>query len=49
MSFVANENPSPKIGPISGEISMAPMTTAVELAFSPIEAMNMELIKIHEV
>ena len=28
---------------------MAPITTAVELAFNPIEAIKMEQIKIHEV
>jgi len=30
--------PIPKIGPIKGDISMAPITTAVEFAFNPIEA-----------
>jgi hypothetical protein len=29
------------MGPISGEISIAPMITAVELTFRPTEAMRM--------
>ncbi len=49
MSFMATDNPIPKIGPISGEISMAPMTTAVEFALSPIEATKIEQIKIQAV
>ena len=39
---MAKDIPIPSIGPISGEINIAPMTTAVELAFNPIEAMKME-------
>ena len=31
----------PTMGPISGEISMAPMITAVELTFSPTDAISM--------
>jgi hypothetical protein len=49
MSFVAKEKPKPKIGPISGDINMAPITTAVELAFKPIEAIKIEQINIQEV
>ena len=48
-SFVAIENPNPKIGPIRGEISIAPMTTAVESAFNPTEAIKIEHTRIHEV
>ena len=32
---------APKIGPISGETSMAPMITGIELTFSPTDAMTM--------
>ena len=49
ISLIATDRPIPKIGPISGLINMAPMTTAVELALSPIEATKMEQIKIHAV
>ena len=35
------------IGPIKGEISMAPMITAVELIFNPKEAMKIAKINIH--
>ena len=34
------------MGPIKGEISMSPITTAVELTFSPIEAMKIEKMRI---
>ena len=33
--------PMPRIGPIKGEINMAPMITAVELTLSPNEAIKM--------
>ena len=46
MSFIAIDIPIPKMGPIKGEISMAPITTAVEFAFNPIEATNIAKIKI---
>ena len=49
ISFVAMERPTPKMGPIKGDISMAPITTAVELAFSPTEHTKIEQIKIHAV
>ena len=32
---------------IKGEISIAPMITAVELTFKPIEAIRIAMIKIH--
>src|SRR5690606_33824829 len=48
ISLMANANPIPKIGPISGEINIAPITTAVELAFNPMDATKMEQIKIQE-
>ena len=41
-SFVAMEKPSPRIGPKSGEINIAPITTGVELAFKPTDAMRIE-------
>ena len=43
-SLIAKETPIPKTGPISGAISMAPITTAVALVFNPIEAIKMEQI-----
>ena len=43
------ESPTPRIGPISGEISIAPITTAVESAFNPIEATKIEHISIQAV
>ena len=48
-SFTAIEKPIPRIGPIRGEISIAPITTAVELTFNPIEAIRMEKTRIHAV
>ena len=41
MSLVPKPRVAPKIGPISGETSMAPMITGIELTFSPTEAMTM--------
>ena len=38
-SEIPIDRPSPMIGPMSGEISMAPMMTAVELTLRPTEAM----------
>ena len=43
---MARATPIPTIGPISGEISMAPIITAVELTFRPIDAMNIAHAKI---
>ena len=37
-------SPMPMMGPIKGEINMAPMMTAVELTSSPSEAMKMAKI-----
>jgi hypothetical protein len=37
------------MGPIKGEISMAPITTAVELTLSPMEAMKIEKMRIQRV
>ena len=45
-SFVPAERPIPIMGPIRGEISIAPIITAVEFTLSPIEAINIEQIKI---
>ena len=45
-SFVPMDKPIPIIGPINGEISIAPIITAVELVFKPILAIMMENIKI---
>ena len=49
ISLIAKDSPIPKMGPIKGEINMAPITTAVELAFNPIEAINMEQMRIQDV
>lgn len=46
-SYCAVPSPTPRIGPISGEMSIAPMITAVELTFKPIEAMSVAKIKVH--
>ena len=43
-SLIAKDTPTPKTGPIRGAINIAPITTAVELAFSPMEARKMEQI-----
>lgn len=43
-SLVPTASPMPMMGPISGEMSIAPMMTAVELTFSPSEAMKMAKI-----
>ena len=45
-SFIPTDSPTPIIGPINGEINMAPIITAVELTFSPSEAMKMAKIRI---
>ena len=47
-SNIPRLNPAPKIGPINGEISMAPIITAVELTFNPTDAMMMAQAKIHK-
>ena len=49
ISLIAIESPTPRIGPISGEISIAPITTALESAFKPTEATKIEQIRIHAV
>ena len=49
ISLMATDKPIPRIGPINGEINIAPITTAVEFAFNPIEATKMEQIKIQAV
>ena len=49
ISLIAIESPIPSIGPISGDINIAPMTTAVELAFNPTDATKIEQIKIQAV
>ena len=49
ISLIAIDIPIPKIGPIKGEISIAPITTAVEFALRPIDATKIEQIKIQAV
>jgi len=46
---MAIDIPTPKIGPINGDINIAPITTAVESAFRPTEATKIEHIKIQAV
>ena len=41
ISIVPMAKPMPIMGPMRGEMSMAPMMTAVELTFRPSEAMRM--------
>ena len=43
-SFIPVASPMPMIGPIRGDISMAPIITAVEFTFNPKEAMKMAKI-----
>ena len=38
VSFVPSPYPMPNIGPMSGDMSMAPMITAIELVFRPTDA-----------
>ena len=48
MSLMPMASPMPMMGPISGEMSMAPMMTAVELTFKPSEAMKMAKMSTHK-
>ena len=41
LSSVPKPKPKPKMGPITGEINMAPMMTGMELTLRPTEAMTM--------
>lgn len=45
---MATDKPTPKMGDINGDISMAPMIMAVELVSKPIEARIEEQSKIHK-
>ena len=45
-SLVPMARPVPMIGPISGEMSIAPMITAVEFTFKPTDAMMIENARI---
>ena len=49
ISLIAIDKPTPKIGPIKGDINIAPITTGIEFVFSPIEATKMEHIRIQAV
>ena len=49
ISLVAMEKPSPRIGPNRGEINIAPITTGVESAFKPTDAISIEQISIQAV
>ena len=41
MSLVPRPKANPRMGPITGDMSMAPMITGIELTFKPTEAMMM--------
>ena len=41
VSLVPRPRPKPRIGPISGDMSIAPIITGIELRFKPTEAMIM--------
>jgi hypothetical protein len=45
-SLIPRPNPIPIIGPIKGDINIAPIITAVEFTFSPSEAIKMAKIRI---
>ena len=45
--MMPTDNPKPQIGPISGDISMAPIMTAVELTFSPTDAIMIAKASTH--
>ena len=45
LSCVPNPRPKPMMGPMTGEINMAPMMTGMELTFRPTEAMMMAQAK----
>ncbi len=46
-SLMPTARPMPMMGPINGEMSMAPMMTAVELTFKPSDAIRMAKISTH--
>ena len=45
-SWIPTPRPSPIIGPISGEMSMAPIITAVELVLRPSDAISIAITRI---
>ena len=45
-SLTPSPSPTPKIGPMSGEMSIAPIITAVELTFRPTDATIIENARI---
>src|SRR5690606_13675515 len=45
--YVPSAKPAPRMGPISGEISIAPVITAVELRFRPTEAISIAQASTH--
>ena len=47
VSLIPNARPTPIIGPISGEISIAPIITGMELTLSPTLAITMAMARIH--
>ena len=46
VSLVPRPSPKPMIGPIRGEMSIAPMMTGMELTFKPIDAITMAQMRI---
>lgn len=47
LSRIPNPKPKPRMGAITGEISMAPMMTGMEFTLSPTDAMTMAHAKIN--
>ena len=47
-SAIPSPNPIPMIGPINGEINIAPIITAVEFTFKPNEAISMAKMSIQK-
>ena len=45
--LVPNPKPIPKIGPISGDMSIAPIITGIEFTLRPTEAIIIEKARIH--
>ena len=46
MSLIPRPRPRPKIGPIKGEINIAPIITGMEFTFRPTEAISMATARI---
>jgi hypothetical protein len=47
VSFIPSARPTPIIGPISGEINIAPIITGIEFTFNPTLAITTANARIH--